>query len=411
MAGTFLFDLDMTLVESSALAQLRTYQLWSQVKANMNLIRPFPPQGQLVPHDLPAKLKGAGHRVGIVTSSPRWYADQVLNQFRIPFDALVAYDDTQSHKPDPEPLVEVLKRLGVAPSPSVFYIGDDVGDFEASYHAGLTSIGVKWGPASVFELASTAPDIFIDQPSTLLETDRLPGRNYMGEALTAGLPFFAHWGSILHCDQTPAVNSLGRYFTAGDPRHATAALSAAVLSLKDNDTRAPVLGRALGTAIASLDWTPDYVVPVPMKPSQERNRFAQVLEHAQATIGRSIGLIIDGLRCVKEVPDYKTKPALEREEAIRDAFVSNYTWKQGKVLLIDDVYTTGSTTNECIRMLKANDAAEVRVLCLAKDQRTFVRKTCPSCGRSMKIRTNSTTGARFWGCSGYPDHCRNTENL
>jgi ssDNA-binding Zn-finger/Zn-ribbon topoisomerase 1 len=50
-------------------------------------------------------------------------------------------------------------------------------------------------------------------------------------------------------------------------------------------------------------------------------------------------------------------------------------------------------------------------MALAKDQRTFSRKTCSACGRSMKIRTNSTTGVRFWGCSGFPNSCQNTEDV
>jgi hypoxanthine phosphoribosyltransferase len=83
----------------------------------------------------------------------------------------------------------------------------------------------------------------------------------------------------------------------------------------------------------------------------------------------------------------------------------------GTSLLVDDVYTTGGTSHECIRVLKSSGAGEVRVMALAKDQRTFARKTCSACGRSMKIRTNPATTVKFWGCSGYPDHCRNTEDI
>jgi predicted RNA-binding Zn-ribbon protein involved in translation (DUF1610 family) len=31
----------------------------------------------------------------------------------------------------------------------------------------------------------------------------------------------------------------------------------------------------------------------------------------------------------------------------------------------------------------------------------LVSKTCPNCGRLMRIRTNSYTGKKFWGCLGY----------
>ena len=60
MPGTFLFDLDMTLVDSSALAQMRRFQMWDNVRKNMNLIRAFPAQGSAAPHELPGLLKADG---------------------------------------------------------------------------------------------------------------------------------------------------------------------------------------------------------------------------------------------------------------------------------------------------------------------------------------------------------------
>lgn len=411
MPGAFLFDLDMTLVDSSALAQQRQFQMWDNVRKNMNLIRPFAAQGSAAPHEIPGLLKADGQMVGIVTSSPGWYATAVLQQFRIPYDVLVSYGDTENHKPDPGPIQEALRRLGVAASTETLYIGDDVGDIEAAYHAGVTSVAVRWGPTSIFELSSSAPDIFMSKASTLLRRERLPGRGYIGEALTSGRPFHSHWGSILHCDDEPTVYALGRYFTASDPRHATSALSAAVLSLKNNDTHAKVLSEAVGKAITNLGWAPDYVVPVPMKPSQQRNRFELLLNKAENHFDEDIEVELNGLRVTKEIEGYKQMNPLERGEAIKGAFQSNFKWNNNKVLLIDDVYTTGETTGECVRTLAASGAGEVRIMTLAKDQRVFARKACPACGRSMKIRENHTTHIKFWGCSGYPQHCKNTEHF
>jgi ssDNA-binding Zn-finger/Zn-ribbon topoisomerase 1 len=36
------------------------------------------------------------------------------------------------------------------------------------------------------------------------------------------------------------------------------------------------------------------------------------------------------------------------------------------------------------------------------------RRECPTCGRTMFKRTNKQTKTPFWGCSGYPDDCRET---
>ncbi len=113
MTKTFLFDLDMTLVDTSALASLRKTQQWESVRQNIQLVRAFATSGSVSPHALPAALSEAGYRVGIVTSSPRWYAQQVVEMARIKHDVLIAYDDTESHKPDPEPIFLALNRLGV----------------------------------------------------------------------------------------------------------------------------------------------------------------------------------------------------------------------------------------------------------------------------------------------------------
>ena len=108
MASTFLFDLDMTLVNSSDLERWRNRQMWRHVKDNISLVRPFSSRAT-PPHELPGKLKAAGHPVGIITSSPRWYAEKILKSFRIEYDVLVAYEDTEEHKPDPSPINKALE--------------------------------------------------------------------------------------------------------------------------------------------------------------------------------------------------------------------------------------------------------------------------------------------------------------
>lgn len=95
-----------------------------------------------------------------MTSSPKWYAEEIIKRFGIEHDALVSYGDTTNHKPDPEPLNAALAILEEKAQKEIYYVGDDVADTEAAYHAGITSLGVSWGLSTFSAVASAAPDLF-----------------------------------------------------------------------------------------------------------------------------------------------------------------------------------------------------------------------------------------------------------
>jgi len=410
MVKAVLFDLDMTLVDSLDLAVLRQRRIWSEVAEKMDLIRPFRTTGSIAPHQLPGQLKALGFRIGIVTSSPQPYATAALCQFGIAYDQLLSYADTSGHKPDPEPLLEALRRLGVQPGPDAIHVGDDEVDIEAARRAGLLSVAVRWGCASVPKLSSSAPDIFIAAPGILLQPDRLAGRGYIGEAMIGNCDFHPHWGSVLRCDVSPPVYALGRYFAASDPRHAQSALSSAILALKSDDRPAQRFGEIVGSAISRGDWKPDFVVPVPMKPSQSRNRFAGILKAAVAHMNPDIAVVPEGLSCVRDTEGYKQTGKHNRSEAMKFAFRTKRAWNGAKILVLDDVTTTGATAAECARALLCGGAGEVRIMVLGRTQKACSGRICTACGQPMTIRSNRAGSSRFWGCSAYPV-CRHTEQV
>lgn len=71
----------------------------------------------------------------------------------------VLADDTKKHKPDPEPLLECIKRLGINVEDAI-YIGDALSDYQASKNAGMDFGYAKWGSVS---------DIGIDKPTYIFE--------------------------------------------------------------------------------------------------------------------------------------------------------------------------------------------------------------------------------------------------
>jgi ComF family protein len=114
----------------------------------------------------------------------------------------------------------------------------------------------------------------------------------------------------------------------------------------------------------------DLLVPVPLHRKRLRERgFNQALLLGNA-IGRGVGVSCTGFALKKirwSAPQIHLSPK-EREENVKGSFgVANPAEVRGKrVLLIDDVMTTGSTVNECARELLKAGAGEVDVFTLAR---------------------------------------------
>lgn len=93
-----------------------------------------------------AKLHGMGKKLAVVTSRTRGSLVRFLEELDILkyFSALVTPDDTEKHKPDPEPAFLALKLLGALPDEAVF-IGDAEFDIACGKAAGMDAAFVEWG--------------------------------------------------------------------------------------------------------------------------------------------------------------------------------------------------------------------------------------------------------------------------
>ncbi len=114
---------------------------------------------------------------------------------------------------------------------------------------------------------------------------------------------------------------------------------------------------------------PDVVVPVPLHERRLRERgFNQSLELARGLAGRTgIGLAATALSRLRDtVPQARLERA-ERLLNLKGAFAADPRQVAGRrVLLVDDVSTTGATLVECTAALLAAGAATVDVAVLAR---------------------------------------------
>jgi pyrophosphatase PpaX len=113
--------------------------------------------------DVLVRLKDEGRRLGIVTAKRRKTVELAFDQVPIAhlFDTVVGGDETERHKPDPEPLLLALERLG-ARADDAAYVGDAPFDIKAAKTAGLFSVGVTWGGIHARErLEAEEPDALV----------------------------------------------------------------------------------------------------------------------------------------------------------------------------------------------------------------------------------------------------------
>lgn len=113
----------------------------------------------------------------------------------------------------------------------------------------------------------------------------------------------------------------------------------------------------------------DLIVPVPLHPTRQRERgFNQAAELA-ALLSRSCGVPMkEVLRRVRYTTTQTRLDRQTRMENLRDAFRVRHTSpvQNRHLLLVDDVFTTGSTVDECARVLRQAGAASVRVATVAR---------------------------------------------
>jgi ComF family protein len=113
----------------------------------------------------------------------------------------------------------------------------------------------------------------------------------------------------------------------------------------------------------------DLLIPVPLHPQRLRERgFNQALLLAEELSRRTgIPYLKTILKKRKPTLPQVNLSGLEREKGLKGAFhVTEKEELLGKsVLLVDDVYTTGATVNECSKVLVKEGAQKVDVLTLA----------------------------------------------
>ncbi len=112
---------------------------------------------------------------------------------------------------------------------------------------------------------------------------------------------------------------------------------------------------------------PQLILPVPLSPQRLAERgYNQSALLARALAGQT-GLPYreDLLLRRKDTPPLSRLNKQQRHRVLEGAFVCPFALNGARILLVDDIYTTGSTANGCAKALQAAGGGEVYVLTVA----------------------------------------------
>ena len=117
-------------------------------------------------------LKEKSIRMAIVTSRTRESAMRYMNMFGISsyFEDMVTCEDTDIHKPNPEPILFCLEKLGITADEAIM-VGDSLFDIKCANNAGVKSVMVDWRITcdSSSPIEDAVIDYSIKSPEELVE--------------------------------------------------------------------------------------------------------------------------------------------------------------------------------------------------------------------------------------------------
>lgn len=222
----------------------------------------------------------------------------------------------------------------------------------------------------------------------------------------------------LNCDGDKVVLlCLGRYYGSKTYMNQVHPFSRIVYMNKNQNSKSYRIydmdfAKILSIVISGLlKEKSDCICNVPVKHNCD-NRFDKIIDK----IARDNALenISDKFITVKDYPAQKGLSALERSKNVEGAFSFEGTLNGKRVILIDDIITTGTTLRECVKELKYKGAEAIYIVVLGINQRGIAyfnaeqpTVECNNCNFKMDLLGNSGTKELFYRCR----NCHSTKNF
>ena len=157
-----IFDLDLTLVDTTIVEQARHDRNWQLAYSLIPKCKLYEGMEEVL-----AIIRNNNINTCIVSTSPRTYVEKVVDYFNLPIQHIVAYHDAKPIKPHPAPMLKALELLGCSAAEAISF-GDRVIDIQASNAAGIESVACFWGTKEKGELLHSGYTHAIIKPEEIL---------------------------------------------------------------------------------------------------------------------------------------------------------------------------------------------------------------------------------------------------
>ena len=162
MKKNIIFDLDLTLVDTTIVEQARHDRNWSLAYSLIPNCKLY--EGIEKIFDV---IRKYNIKTVIVSTSPRPYVEKVVDYFNIPIYGIVAYHDAKPIKPHPAPMLKALELLECTAQEAISF-GDRIIDIQASNSAGIESVACFWGTKEKSDLLHSGYSHAIVKPEEIL---------------------------------------------------------------------------------------------------------------------------------------------------------------------------------------------------------------------------------------------------
>ena len=316
MIKCVIFDFDLTLFDSSNISGEMNNGNWGEVFKNSNYCQFYAGAKGVI-----QKLKDLHVKVAIATNSPRKYVNKVLTDNGVDVDYLVAYHDVNNHKPEPDCIHLILEHFKLDSS-EVIYIGDNDTDVKTAINADIRFYGVDWG-------------VFDGKPTTINY------KNFFDTVSGAEYNYF----SVLQREEN-------RYY----------------LGFYNGEVRGKVLDFKNNNIHSVIEWGNVFEQEISILPPIDYIVRALGHNELNAVEGSLDGLCERISTCLQAeylpkllIKDKETEKSVklnrrQRFKEINGVYnvapqATDKIPPNSSILIVDDVYTTGATTNDICRAL------------------------------------------------------------